>query len=143
MKQLNEVRKEDDLYFVGPFWIIAESEVAINKGQFKLIGETFPVDYQGDYQTNVSSRKGTTAHKQLWTNYVADYPDKSYKYFPRGRVRIVDGEVFIHLNSKMNNPYVVNAVVNMYGLSKLSDNINIEEDDLLQGNHYDFELPKR
>ena len=64
-----------------------------------------------------------------------------FNYFPRGRVRIVSGEVFIHLNSKVNNPKVVNSVIQFYELNKLSSSVNIEEDDLLQGSHYDFLLP--
>ena len=31
-----EVKKEDDFYFVGPFWIIGQSVEEINKGNFEF-----------------------------------------------------------------------------------------------------------
>lgn len=139
---LQEVRKEDEIYFVGPFWIISKSEYDINKGNFRLVGEKIPVDYEGNYLNGTSSRKGTTSHKKLWAEYALKYDNVPYNYFPRGRVRIVDGGIFIHLNSKTNTPRVINSIIEMYGLEKLTD-INIEEDDLQQGDHYNFLLPKR
>lgn len=88
----------------------------------------------------MNGRKGSTSHKILWNNYQNKYNNVDFNYFPRGRVRIVNGEVFIHLNSKVNNSRVVNSIVNFYALQKLQNNINIEEDDLLQGSHYNFLL---
>ena len=40
MKQLNEVRKEDDIYFSGAFWIIADSfrDILINNN-ISIVGE--------------------------------------------------------------------------------------------------------
>ena len=138
--QLEEVRKEDDIYFQGPFWIVSDSQVNINKGKFQIIGEKIPVDFQGNYLNGLTGKKGSTSHKVLWNEYKSAFNEVDFNYFPRGRVRIVSGEVFIHLNSKVNNPKVVNAVIQFYELNKLSSSINIEEDDLLQGSHYDFLL---
>ena len=45
--QLNEVRKEDDLYFIGPFWIIGKSVEDINNGNFSLICEKFLINWGG------------------------------------------------------------------------------------------------
>lgn len=137
---LKEVRKEYEIYFQGPFWIIADSQININKGKFEIIGEKIPVDFTGNYLNGMNGRKGSTSHKILWNNYQNKYNNVDFNYFPRGRVRIVNGEVFIHLNSKVNNPKVVNSIVNFYDLQKLQNNINIEEDDLLQGSHYNFLL---
>lgn len=139
--QLEEVRKEDDIYYQGPFWIVSDSQVNINKGKFQIIGEKIPVDFQGNYLNGLTGKKGSTSHKVLWNEYKNAFNQVDFNYFPRGRVRIVSGEVFIHLNSKVNNPKVVNSVIQFYELNKLSSSVNIEEDDLLQGSHYDFLLP--
>lgn len=140
MMELNEVRKEDDIYFQGPFWIIGDSQLLINRGQFTLVGKKIPVDYKGNYLSDVTSKKGATAHIKLWDEYKSQYNNVPYNYYPRGRVRVVSGTPFIHINSKTNNPRIINAVTQMYGLEKIADNISVEEDDLLQGSHYGFLL---
>lgn len=137
---INEVRKEDELYFQGPFWIISESQIEINRGNFEIIGERIPVDYTGNYVNGLTGKKGVTAHKYIWDRYKSNYGNVEYNYFPRGRVRIVSGNVFIHLNSKVNTPRVINAIIKFYGLEKLSNTISVEEDDLIQGSHYEFYL---
>ena len=141
MKFLNEVRKEDDLYYCGPFWIIGNSVKDIFKGNFNIIGEKIAVNFKGDYLDSTLKRKGSTSHSALWQKYEKDFGNKSYTYFPRGRVRLYDGEVYIHINSKMNTPKVIDAIIKFYNLQKFSqENINIEHDDELQGSHYNFEL---
>lgn len=136
---LVEKRKEDDIYFQGPFWIIANSQIDIQKGNFTLLSKLIPVDYNGNYLDDSKGTKGFTSHKKLWNEYQLKY-NVDYDYYPRGRVRVVGGEVFIHINSKVNTPKVINSIISEYGLNRLSDNINIEEDDLLQGSHYNFKL---
>ena len=139
-KEINEVRKEDDFYFQGPFWIFAKSQEDIQKGVFSIEGEKIQVDYQGNYSNSQLSRKGSTSHSSLWAKY-CDESGRNYTYYPRGRVRIVNGKVYIHLNSKVHTPRVVNAIVDFYELGNFKNSeINIEHDDELQGSHYDFEL---
>ena len=140
LNKLDESRKEDEIYFQGPFWIIGDSQIEINKGNFEILDKLIPVDYNGNYLDTTPSTKGFTSHKKLWNDYKSKYNNVDYDYYPRGRVRIVNGEVFIHINSKMNTPKIINTIINKFGLQKLSDSINIEEDDLLQGSHYDFQL---
>lgn len=136
------IRKEDDLYYEGPFWIIGESIKDIYKGNFSLVGLAVEVDYKGDYLDSRLKKKGATAHSKLWaTNEYKEWNTQfEYDYFPRGRVRICEGEVYLHINSKMNTPRIINAVIQEYNLHKFGNAINIEEDDLLQGSHYGYKL---
>ena len=48
MKILNEVRKEDDLYYTGAFWIVADSFSDIIKGNFRIVGNKILTDYNGE-----------------------------------------------------------------------------------------------
>lgn len=137
---LSEVRKEDDIYFQGPFWIISDSQLSINRGKFTIIGERMPVDYEGNYINGLTGKKGATSHKVLWKNYQTKFDNVPFNYYPRGRVRIVSGTPFIHLNSKVNLPKVVNSIISYYDLHKIASSVEIEEDDILQGSHYDFQL---
>ncbi len=141
-KRVSAVRKEDDLYYEGPFWIIADSVREIYQGKFKLVGKRVPVDYKGNYIDETLKMKGATSHRKLWkeSGYSKWNGTYEYDYFPRGRVRIHDGEVYVHINSKMNTPRIINAIVKEYNLYKFGNDINIEEDDLLQGSHYEFLL---
>lgn len=109
------VRKEDDSYYEGPFWIVADSVKEIYQGKFKLIGECVPVDYIGNYLNEKLKKKGATSHKKLWkeSSYSEWNGTYEYNYFPRGRVRIHNGEVYVHINSKMNTPRIINAIDNV------------------------------
>ena len=46
MEILNEVRKEDDLYYTGAFWIIADAFTDIIRGNFRIIGNKILTDMQ-------------------------------------------------------------------------------------------------
>lgn len=146
MISLNEVRKEDDLYYQGPFWIDAKSVKDIYQGNFNIIGMKFESDYNGDY-INLQRSKSSLTHKKIWkellqdstnTEFIKKYKDKDYIYLPRGRVSIYNGTAFIHLNSKMNIPKVINKIIEYYSISKLE--IDIDLNDEYQGSHYDYQL---
>ena len=132
-----ESRKEDEYYFQGPFWIVAESLIDIHKGNFQLIEEKFLSDYKGQYLKNDMSKSQKT-HKKLWDKYAKEYNNVPYDYYPRGRVAICEGEAFIHINSKINIVNVIDKIISDYNLSKLE--VTIEENDVIQGSHYDFKL---
>lgn len=137
---LQEVKKEDDIYFKGPFWIVADSLVDIRRNNFKIIGLKEPCYYDGTPTSKEFSRKDDT-HKKVWEKLFANkYLGKAYNFYPRGRVGIYEanGVAYIFLNSQMNNPFVINAIIREYRLEKL--NIEVELNDLSQGNHYDFQL---
>lgn len=131
-------RKEDELYYQGPFWIIAESVKDIHRGKFKLIGSKYECDYNGDYFKEGVSKSQRT-HKKIWqTEYQIQFPDRDYMFYPRGRVSVYDGTAFIHLNSKCNIPSVIDSVISEYGIEKLE--IEVDLNDTYQGSHYDFQL---
>ena len=65
--------------------------------------------------------------------------DKPFDYLPRGRVAITtNGLAFIHLNSRTNIPKVIDKIIDIYNLHKLS--IEIDLNDIYQGSHYNFQL---
>lgn len=135
--KLNEVKKEDDYYYYGPFWIIAESLKDIFQGNFKIEGEKFICDYNGNDEAKTTKPQKT--HRVIWRNTFADkYNTDDYTYYPRGRVAIYNGTAFIHLNSKCNLPKVVDSIINEYNLHNIE--IVVEENDTYQGSHYDFKL---
>lgn len=138
--ELTEKRKENEIYFEGPFWIIADNLVNIRKGNFELESFKIPCTYDGTIlDTSISRREQT--HKKLWKDSIGQkYPGKEYNYYPRGRVGIYEanGVAYIFLNSQFNNPFVIDRIVKEYGLENLE--IEVELNDVNQGGHYDFQL---
>lgn len=138
MVKLAEVRKEDDIYHQGPFWIIGESFTDILRGNFDLIGSKFECTYNGDYLDNNRSKSQRT-HKKIWeTDYKNVYDQEDYTYYPRGRVSVYNGIAWIHINSKCNIPKIIDRIVKEYNLSKLE--LEIDLNDVYQGSHYNFKL---
>lgn len=131
-------RKEDEIYYQGPFWIIADSFKDIHRGKFQIIGEPLPCNYSGEYIGDATSKSAKT-HKRIWKSEYSDkYDIDDYTYYPRGRVAVYEGTAFIHLNSKCNIPSVIDRIVDMYKIEKLD--IEIDLNDVYQGSHYDFKL---
>lgn len=131
-------RKEDELYYQGPFWLIADNFKDIHRGKFEIIGELLPCDYSGNYVNDTTSKSAKT-HKRIWeSDYAKKYNNVDYAYYPRGRVAIYEGTAFIHLNSKCNIPSVIDAVIDKYKIKKLE--IEVDLNDVYQGSHYDFAL---
>lgn len=138
MVQLNGVKKEDDIYYQGAFWIKGESVKDIKRGKFEIIGIELPCDYNGQYTNLFGKSKSGLTHKRLWPEYSEELSDKPFDYLPRGRVSIYEGTAFIHLNSLFNQPDIIDAIINKYCISKLT--IEIDFNDTYQGSHYDFQL---
>ena len=135
--KLTEVRKEDDLYFQGGFWIKGESVREIKKGNFQLIGIKLPTYHSGEY-VNLDRSKSSLTHKRLWSEYNEGYEDKPFNYLPRGRVAIHKGVAYIHLNSLFNQPSIIDKIIEEYNLDKLE--LEFDFNDTYQGSHYDFLL---
>lgn len=131
---LTEVRKEDNLYFQGPFWIAGSEVKEIKRGHFSLISKRYLCDYQGNYVDDNTSKSSKT-HKSVWKTYGYSV---DYNYFPRGRVGVYNGTAFIHLHSLFNQPDIIDSIIDIYQLDGLD--IEIEENNTFQGNHYDFQL---
>lgn len=137
MRIIVATRKEDDYYYQGPFWIIADSFKDIHRGEFSLLGDRHLCNYAGEY-VNDSTSKSAKTHKKLWEQYASQYNNVDFAYYPRGRVAVYDGTAFIHLNSKCNIPSVIDAIVKMYNIDRLD--IELDFNDTYQGSHYDFQL---
>lgn len=65
MVKIFGVRKEDEVYYQGAFWIVGDSVRDIKRGNFEIVGIQLPCDYQGDYLEDVGS-KNSLSHKNLW-----------------------------------------------------------------------------
>lgn len=141
MKVLKEVRKEDDAYYQGAFWIIGNSVKEIKSNNYRIIGKQILSNYNGDYIENIKSKNSLT-HRKLW-NSLNPLEDKQipWNFFPRGRVSIYNGIAYIHLNSLFNQPSIVDSIIKIYHLEKLGqENIQVDLNDTYQGSHYDFLL---
>ena len=136
MKLLIETRKEEQLYFQGPFWIIAESFSDIHRNKFTLECQKILSNYQGDIVEKIS--KNSVTHKNWWKNNLQSKYNQEFDYYPRGRVAIYNGTAFIHLNSKCNINFVIDKVTEEYKLQGLE--VEVEFNDEYQGSHYDFKL---
>lgn len=137
--QVAEVRKEDNFYFKGPFWVIADSVHSILMGDYELLCEKELCTYEGKLNRSRPERKEQT-HEQVWKRFQSKYGsgDFPYNYFPRGRVEIYQGQAYINLNSLLNTPKIVNDILKEYQISDL--NYHVFAIDELQGEHYNFEL---
>lgn len=136
MKILKEVRRQDDLYYQGAFWIRGNSVLDIKRGNFQIDGIQIPSDYEGHVTTSKS--KNSLSHKNLWKEFNKENENVSFNYYPRGRVAIYKGKAVIHINSLFNQPDIIDAIIDKYSLDKLD--IEIECNDIIQGSHYDFLL---
>lgn len=131
-------RIEDELYFQGPFWIIADSVDNVHRGNFELLCTKYLSTYFGEYTDNTIS-KSLRTHRRLWEEqYSVYYPNVTYTYYPRGRVCIHNGKAYIHLNSKCNVPKLIDAIIEAYAINKLD--CEVEFNDTYQGSHYEFQL---
>ena len=139
MKTILSVRKEDDIYYQGAFWIIGESVRDIKNGNFKIIGIQLPCDIQGNYLEDVGP-KNSLSHKNLWNRKIKYKvnPNVDFDYYPRGRVAIYNGNAWIHIHSLFNQPNIIDTIVEIYNLHKITYDIDLN--DTYQGSHYDFRL---
>lgn len=134
---LKEVRKEDDLYYQGAFWLIGNSVKDIKTGNSFILGNKLSCDFNGKYLVAIES-KNALSHKRIWTEFSADYNNVPYNYYPRGRVSIYNGTAYIHIHHLFNQPDIIDKIISEYNLKKLE--IEVETNDITQGFHYDFLL---
>ena len=137
--KIEETRKEENYYYQGPFWIIANHYAEIHQGDFSITGARYLSDYNGDYCSEDVISKAQRTHKKVWADQHFDkIYDKEWDYYPRGRVAIYKGKAWIHINSKCNIPSVINKIIETYEISRLD--VDIECNDETQGPHYAFKL---
>lgn len=134
--KLVEIRKEDDLYFVGPFWIIGTSVEEINSGKFTILAEKFLADFDGNVVERVPRAKFT--HKGIWEEkYLAKY-GLEYNYYPRGRISQKQGKAYLNIPNGLNKSVVVPEIKREYDIK--TDFALIKDTDPTTGNHYSFLL---
>lgn len=141
MKRIVAVRKDENLYFQGPFWIIADSFKDILKGDHTLKCYKFLSDYHGKYSEPLKPSKNVATHKYIWNNTLKNELSSSqpFNFYPRGRVSIHEGDAWIHLNSDCNIPGLIDKIITEYQISALD--IELDFNDTNQGSHYDYLLP--
>lgn len=135
--RLTEVRAEDDLYYKGPFWVIADSVLDLQLGRFRIVGNKNLCTYEGKY---LEVSKNSQSHVHAWKDFPESGKHPEYNYYPRGRVEIYNDNAIIHINSICNTPKIVDSIVAFYELQKLTNRLYVEENDITQGSHYDFLL---
>ena len=132
--KLNEIRKEDDFYLIGPFWIISKSLEDLNKGHFWIPCRTFLVDWEGNYVQRVPKSQFT--HKGIWENEMQS--SKPYNYYPRGRVSVNKGNITVNIPEGLNEDLVIREVAKKYDFDCTA--ASVKYTDPTSGNHYDFLL---
>lgn len=138
---LNELKPQDDLYFQGAFWIIADSfENLMKKKDISIIGEKIISDYNGTIIQQINSKRSLT-HKRLWDEKYKSQlnSDKEYNYYPRGRVGIYNGLAYINIPKKcISAPHLIDMIRKYYGIEKLNYEVVPQDDDTMD--NYDFLL---
>lgn len=137
LMQITEVRKEDDFYFKGAFWIIADSVDDILCDNYQLVGNKILCSYEGKLDRTRETRNDET-HESVWNQFKSKFNNVSYRYYPRGRVEVYKGKAYININSILNNPRIIDKIRKEYGIENLDYHIGLNDID--QGSHYDFEL---
>lgn len=120
MKILNEVRKEDDYYFQGAFWIIGDSMQDITSGKYHLCCHKMLSDYSGNILEIIESKR-SLSHQRLWNSkYKAiEHSDKPFNYYPRGRVGISNGVAYINIIEDCNTFRIIEDIITAYNIDKL------------------------
>lgn len=126
-KKENVVKKEDDRYYSGSFWIIADSIESIRLNKFEIVGEKIKVDY---YANRIKGEKFPMQDKKLWKEpeYSKWNNDYEYDYFPRGSITPCEGIAFIYIHREMNMPNVIDAIIKEYELENLSVEVHCLEE---------------
>ena len=144
-KRVNAVRKEDDIYYNTVFWIVAPTirDILANKKdengkpKWEMVGLKFEVNYEGEYLDPIN--KNDLTHKRIWAKeYANKYGQSDYTYYPRGRVNINKGVAYVNINSLMNCPHIIDAIIEASNIGKLE--LELDFNDTYQGSHYDFQL---
>ena len=138
MYKISETRKEDELYFKGPFWVVGISKQEIENGNYTILSEKELCTYDGNLNRNRSNRKEQT-HQYVWDSKFKKEFNVPYNYYPRGRVDVYKGKAYININSFLNKSKIINDILHEFEIDKLNYEV-YEIDKLQQDGHYDFML---
>lgn len=134
--KLVEVKREEDLYYSGCFWVVANTFEDIIKGNFKLLVDKYLVDYEG--KEVLPTERKLKVHKNIWDTKYKKIYNEEYNYYPRGRVSFYNGKCYINLVTNVNFPKVMHKIYEEFDLNRLNnDEIEIIEE---SKEHYNFLL---
>lgn len=135
--KIEEMRKEDNYYLVGPFWIIGKSLEEISKGNFQILARKFLVDYEGDYISRVP--RSQFLHLHIWKEYQSQFGNVSYNHFPRGRVswNSEEHKAWINIPEGLNESMILKKIQEEYDIK---DDYVVRHTDPTSDNHYTFLL---
>ena len=109
--------------FEGSFWFKGKNQNDIESGEFDFVGQKITCNSDG----SIKNCKLLT-HEQLLRNPRCSKSVKSINYYPRGKVRICNGYVYITIPPRMNVPKVTKRITQMYNLDGLISVYNVEMD---------------
>lgn len=115
IKRLNE----DSQLYQGIFWIVDTDNLENNKSYCFLIQSKSDgtIDY---FELDLNAKSGTTYnHKKVWENLHSNLThNKSFDYYPRGRVQINSGKAIIYMNPNICTEEIVDFIVDTFNLTK-------------------------
>ena len=137
--KLAEMRKEEDTYYQGAFWIIGNSVEEILAGKYELECVKLDCDYYGNYIVPPISHRALS-HERLWEEKIKFKYGESipFNYYPRGRVGVSNGKAYINLYFDSRD--IRSKIIKEYELEKL-DTIIFKPEEYNEGSHYSFLLP--
>ena len=135
-KILTETRKEDNLYFAGPFWIIGNSLDEINKGNFEIIEEKYLVSYDGKPLLPILKSQAT--HQAIWESKYKNKFGVPYNYFPRGRVVFQNGNLYLNIPEGLSVDAIQDRLLKEFDYKREFDKVFYK--DPTTGGHYNFLL---
>ena len=119
-KELKEALKlnEDSQLYQGIFWIVDTDNLENNKSYCFLI----PSKSDGtvdSFELDLNAKSGTTYnHKKVWENLPSNLThNKSFDYYPRGRVQINNGKAVIYLNHNIAYEEVIEFIKKEFNLT--------------------------
>lgn len=108
----------------GIFWVLTDD---MDISEYKFLYFDIPCDKygvpSGDNSIELNSKNGLTYnHEKIWNTVIKNdsnyrnYNNKSFDYYPRGRVQISNNKAIIYLNPNINTPEIIDEIKRSFGL---------------------------
>lgn len=115
---MNKINEDSQLY-KGIFWITDLDNISNNELYFQI-----PVDFLGNIDPSVdrirlnSKNNDNYNHKNMWNDLSSRQThNKSFDYYPRGRVEIMNGKAVIYANPNICTSEVVDWIKDRFNLT--------------------------
>ena len=106
--------------YEGCFWLVGETIDGIQNGKFKFFGQKLRCTHDGTIVTKKDSKKAKfLSHEQICENPYARQVLKKFKRYPRGKVRVLDGYVYVTLPPRMKSLTVTTRINKEFDLEGL------------------------